>query len=156
MFQITFHYRLLHYTEYSSLCYTVGPCLSRCSSLRSLHQWQPLLLSRAMWRRQVGREGEGRAQAVYHHCFLQEFFLALEGKALTGTMSSWPGWHNLIKFNNNAVLPWVTSWAGLGEKRKCLPGLRALIPHQHVRKQRVGHFRLGQGCALAWSLCYMT
>ena len=44
--------------------------------------------------------------------------MALEGKALTGTMSSWPGWHNLIKFNNNTVLPWVTSGAGLGEKRK--------------------------------------
>ena len=102
--------------------------------------------------------GEGRrrrAQAACHHCFLQEFFLALEGKALTGTMSSWPGWHNLIKFINNAALPWVTSGAGLGEKRKCLPGLRVLISHQHVGKQGVGHFQLGQGCALAWSLCCM-
>ena len=26
--QIKFHYRLLQDTEYSSLCYTVGPCLS--------------------------------------------------------------------------------------------------------------------------------
>ena len=27
LFQILFHYRLLQDTEYSSLCYTVGPCL---------------------------------------------------------------------------------------------------------------------------------
>ena len=27
-FQILFHYRLLQDTEYSSMCYTVGPCLS--------------------------------------------------------------------------------------------------------------------------------
>ena len=26
LFQILFHYRLLQDTEYSSLCYTVGPC----------------------------------------------------------------------------------------------------------------------------------
>ena len=25
-FQVTFHYRLLQDIEYSSLCYTVGPC----------------------------------------------------------------------------------------------------------------------------------
>ena len=28
LFQILFHYRLLQDTEYSSLCYTVSPCLS--------------------------------------------------------------------------------------------------------------------------------
>ena len=29
LFQIIFHYRLLHDTDYSSLCYTIGPyCLS--------------------------------------------------------------------------------------------------------------------------------
>ena len=28
LFQILFHFRLLQVIEYSSLCYTVGPCLS--------------------------------------------------------------------------------------------------------------------------------
>ena len=28
LFQILFHYKLLQYTEYISLCHTVGPCLS--------------------------------------------------------------------------------------------------------------------------------
>lgn len=76
---------------------------------------------------QAGREREGRTQPRQGVIIVssRNFSWLSEGEALTGTMNSRRRWQNLIKLINRAALPWVSSGAGRGRKRKCLPVPRA-------------------------------